>query len=60
MFDLAVGKGGNAQSRFEDKISGDEGARIKGAVALLIGLANGDRGVIGETLRDGEELTGVI
>ena len=58
-----MGKGGNAQSRFDERSSGDGSPRGIGAVALRKGLPKGDRdpsfGVIGEILRDGEELTGV-
>jgi hypothetical protein len=55
-----VGNGGKAQSKFDERISGDGGAgRNMGAVALRIGLANGDRdlspGVAGETPIDGDE-----
>ena len=51
-----VGKGGNAQSKFEDRISGEGGPLCMGAVALRKGRPNGDRGDI---LRDGDALTGV-
>jgi len=54
---FVVGKGGNAQSRFEESSSGD-GGRFTGAVLLRIGFPKGDRGgpslgVMGETLREG-------
>jgi hypothetical protein len=60
--DLVGGKGGNGLSRFDVRPSGD-GGLCNGAVALRRSLPNGDRdpslGVIGETLRDGDRLTGV-
>lgn len=58
-----VGKGGNAQSRFEESGSGDGVLRIIGAVPLRIGRPKGDWrpsfGVIGDALLDGDKLTGV-
>ena len=58
-----MGKGGKAQSRFDERGSGDGRPRGRGAVALRRGFPKGDRdpsfGVKGERLRDGEELTGV-
>jgi hypothetical protein len=60
---FAGGNGGNAQSRFNERSSGEGGTRSIGAVALRVGLPNDDRrpslGVIGDALRDGEALTGV-
>lgn len=57
-----VGNGGKAQSRFEERGSGEGGARYIGAVALRSGLAKGDRRPSawnGDALRDGEALIGV-
>jgi len=48
VFGRLVGKGGKAQSRFEESISGEGGARCKGAVALLRGRPKGDLGIAGE------------
>ena len=61
-----MGNGGNAQSKFEDRGSGDGRLAFTGAVALLVGgggLPKGDLvpsfGVLGEPLLDGDALTGV-
>lgn len=55
-----VGKGGKAQSRFEERSSGDGGLLAKGAVALRRGLPNGDRWrSIGDIALEGEPLLGV-
>lgn len=55
------GNRGNALSRFDERSSGDGGGRCTGAVALRNGLRKGDLcpSLIGDTLRDGEALTGV-
>ena len=55
-----VGKGGNAQSKFEERGSGDGGLLAKGAVALRKGLPKGDRRPsIGDIVLEGESLMGV-
>jgi hypothetical protein len=60
---FVTGNGGNAQSRFDDRGCGDGKGLIKGFVEVRGGLPRGEcrpsLGVIGETLREGDALTGV-